>query len=260
MGSFIDMTGWVMKEHGIPESRLTVIKRVENRDKHIFWLCKCECGNELEIRGDQIRKGIAKSCGCYQKEIAAQNMIQVGRSNKNKISEKRINYVGQKIGKLTLIEPVKYEDKSHLYWKCKCQCGNYTIVSSDHLNSGHTKSCGCLHSGTEFELIKLFDKNNFNYSREYVFTDLLSNKNCPLRFDFAIFNKENQLVGLIECQGEQHYNPVDYFGGQEYFNNLIINDKKKKDYCAKHNIPLLCIRNKNLDINKILEYVKEILK
>jgi len=94
MGSFIDMTGWVMKEHGIPESRLTVIKRVENRDKHIFWLCKCECGNELEIRGDQIRKGIAKSCGCYQKEIAAQNMIQVGRSNKNKISEKRINYVG----------------------------------------------------------------------------------------------------------------------------------------------------------------------
>jgi hypothetical protein len=52
MGSFIDMTGWIMKEHGIPESRLTVIKRVENRDKHTFWLCKCECGNELEIRGD----------------------------------------------------------------------------------------------------------------------------------------------------------------------------------------------------------------
>lgn len=25
----IDMTGWVMKEHGVPESRLTVIEEVE---------------------------------------------------------------------------------------------------------------------------------------------------------------------------------------------------------------------------------------
>ena len=30
MGKFIDMTGWVMKEHGIPDSRLTVIKRTED--------------------------------------------------------------------------------------------------------------------------------------------------------------------------------------------------------------------------------------
>lgn len=27
MGNFIDMTGWVMKEHGVPDSRLTVINQ-----------------------------------------------------------------------------------------------------------------------------------------------------------------------------------------------------------------------------------------
>lgn len=34
--SKIDMTGWVMKDHGFPESRLTVIKQVASRTK-IFW-------------------------------------------------------------------------------------------------------------------------------------------------------------------------------------------------------------------------------
>lgn len=71
MGKFIDMTGWVMKEHGVPESRLTVIDRAPSKDKHVFWNCVCECGTKLTIRGDQLKRGVAKSCGCLQKEIAA---------------------------------------------------------------------------------------------------------------------------------------------------------------------------------------------
>ena len=31
MGKFIDMTGWRMWEHGVPESKLTVIKQAEDR-------------------------------------------------------------------------------------------------------------------------------------------------------------------------------------------------------------------------------------
>ena len=30
------------------------------------------------------------------------------------------------------------------FWACKCKCGEYTVVSSSHLQEGHTKSCGCL--------------------------------------------------------------------------------------------------------------------
>lgn len=43
-----------------------------------------------------------------------------------------------KYGKLTAIE---YLGKS--MWKCKCECGNEIIVYGGHLESGHTKSCGC---------------------------------------------------------------------------------------------------------------------
>lgn len=50
--------------------RLTVIRRVENAPGSPFprWLCKCECGNETIVRGDYLRHGITKSCGCYRKD------------------------------------------------------------------------------------------------------------------------------------------------------------------------------------------------
>ena len=38
------------------------------------YLCKCECGNEKVIRGDHLRGGVAKSCGCYNSEVASQRM------------------------------------------------------------------------------------------------------------------------------------------------------------------------------------------
>lgn len=32
-----------------------------------FWLCKCDCGNECEVRSNKLRSGNTKSCGCYRK-------------------------------------------------------------------------------------------------------------------------------------------------------------------------------------------------
>lgn len=29
-------------------------------------------------------------------------------------------------------------------WKCACDCGEYSIVTTRHLTTGNTKSCGCL--------------------------------------------------------------------------------------------------------------------
>lgn len=51
--------------------RLTVIEKAGST-KHgaIKWLCKCDCGNESIVIGDELRKGKTTSCGCYAKEIA----------------------------------------------------------------------------------------------------------------------------------------------------------------------------------------------
>lgn len=50
---------------------------------------------------------------------------------------------GQRFGRLTALQKVRREGKSHSYWLCQCDCGNQTIVEESHLKSGHTKSCGC---------------------------------------------------------------------------------------------------------------------
>ena len=60
----IDMTGWVMKEHGVPDSLLTIMYLVNKHGIGTVWHCKCECGNEIETTGNRIRLGGVKSCGC----------------------------------------------------------------------------------------------------------------------------------------------------------------------------------------------------
>ena len=51
---------------------------------------------------------------------------------------------GQKFGKLSVLGVDHVEGKV-TYWKCKCDCGNETVVAGGAIKSGHTKSCGCAH-------------------------------------------------------------------------------------------------------------------
>ncbi len=52
--------------------RLVVLERAAN-DKHqnAMWLCQCDCGNQIIVRGGTLRSGQQKSCGCYNKELQA---------------------------------------------------------------------------------------------------------------------------------------------------------------------------------------------
>lgn len=56
---------------------------------------------------------------------------------------------GKRFNRLTVIsqDPSRNE---HTYWKCRCDCGNETVVDAHCIKTGTTKSCGCLNS----ELIK----------------------------------------------------------------------------------------------------------
>lgn len=47
---------------------LTVIKYIGQRGRRrTFWLCKCDCGNIVEIDGDHLKSGHTKSCGCLSR-------------------------------------------------------------------------------------------------------------------------------------------------------------------------------------------------
>lgn len=65
-----DLTGMVF-------GRLTVLERAEDHVapsgyKTPMWRCKCECGNEVVVRGKSLRKGETKSCGCLQRELSSE--------------------------------------------------------------------------------------------------------------------------------------------------------------------------------------------
>ena len=50
--------------------RLTVLKEIPSPEKESRWLCQCECGNYVEIRGSALNGNRTKSCGCLAIETA----------------------------------------------------------------------------------------------------------------------------------------------------------------------------------------------
>lgn len=56
---------------------------------------------------------------------------------------KVVDLTGKIYGKLVVLE-LDHIERSIKYWKCKCECGNTTVVREGNLKSGTTKSCGCL--------------------------------------------------------------------------------------------------------------------
>ena len=62
--------------------RLLVTSESPNR-KHkgkVVWFCTCECGNIVEVEGSSLKSGNTKSCGCYNREAAAQRAFKHGQS------------------------------------------------------------------------------------------------------------------------------------------------------------------------------------
>ena len=59
MSKIIDLTG-------NKYNRLLVLEK--SKTKKGYWLCLCDCGTKKEIRGDHLREGSIKSCGCLNKE------------------------------------------------------------------------------------------------------------------------------------------------------------------------------------------------
>lgn len=226
----VDLTGWVMKEHGVPDSRLTVIKRAEdyvqsNGRKSLQYLCKCECGTECVVNAHYLKTGHTLSCGCYNKERTSETSLK--------------DLKGMRFNALTVIERAESRTsesgETKTYWKCKCDCGRETTIVAYSLISGKQLSCGCVNSTGEYNLIKYLNENNIEYEYQKRFSDLVGLGGKPLSYDFYL-PKYNV---LIECQGQQHYMPVGIFGGEKQFQNQREHDNLKRKYAMDNQYRLL---------------------
>ena len=102
-------------------------------------------------------------------------------------------------------------------------------------------------SRLELKVEMLLEEGGFDFTTEYIFPELVASSGRPLRFDFAVFNNLGELDSLIEYQGIQHYEPVEYFGGDDKFAIQKEYDEFKRGYCIKNNISLLIIPHWELD-------------
>lgn len=235
-------------------TKLVVLFPVNIKGKskhHYYWLCKCDCGNEVVCRVDCLQNKHIQSCGCMTIE---------GVYNKSRALAD--NMIGKRFGKLVVVEFVGYKTGSNGVgkgiYRCACDCGNNDFVTmGNSLNCGLTLSCGCLtRSIGEENIENILKENRIRFKPEYIFLDLKSDRDGYLRYDFAILDLNNYPIRLIEFDGEQHCRPVDIFGGEEKFKIQQENDILKNKYALFHNIPLVRIpyslRN-NLTIQDLLE-------
>ena len=118
---------------------LTVLRRTENKNGRTCWVCRCDCGNGKEVTAHDLKAGKVKTCG--------QHPHMNGR--------KHIDLSGRRFGRLTALQISEKRDyKGSVYWFCRCDCGEETLVTVDALTSGHCQSCGCLKSENQQNISK----------------------------------------------------------------------------------------------------------
>ena len=190
-----------------------VISRAENTsDRHAQWQCRCDCGRELKITGKALRAGI-NPCACRKDYF--------------------INELGNKYGRLTVIDEGPIEKYGAKTWLCKCDCGGTLFVKGANLRNGGTTSCGCLKSHGEEKIAEMLQDLGISFVRNYkvVYQDNI------YFFDFLVDNKY-----FIEFDGEQHFSYRET-GWNDYANfiNNRRRDNQKNNYCFLNKIPLIRI-------------------
>ena len=115
--------------------KLTAEKYVGLRN----WRCKCDCGNTILAKSNNLKAGRVKSCGCLR--------------------ERYSDMVGKTIGKLTLLE-YKGDGK----WRCSCShCGKKNIYLEEDVDMINDSNSSC-DSHPEYGLNKKHGFWNTNYS------------------------------------------------------------------------------------------------
>ena len=205
--------------------RWTVLKKDLSRPR--YYICKCDCGTIRSVFGGSLTTGRTLSCGCLKSELTKQKNLENAQS-----------HIGEKHGFLTITDC--YLKNGDYWYKCDCYCGNKVDVLGKNLFFGTTSSCGCLNSKANELMDKILTKYNIPFKREYKFDECKDK--LPLPFDFALFNRQGELIGLIENNGSLHYSTSGT--GWDTPERLLTQQKHdyiKRKFSEDNKIPFLVI-------------------
>lgn len=209
--------------------------------KYSVWNCHCDCGTDCVLVAADLLRGRSKSCGCLRKYGA-----------------NRIDLKGQRFGRLTVL----HEDVTEIChgvrfsrWICRCDCGNEVSVRTNSLRTGHIKSCGCMLSCGEQIVSEYLRELGICFIQQKTFPNLVGCDGGRLKFDFFL----PELNLLIECQGVQHYKPIDYFDGDDGFAKVQRHDEIKKQFAADNGYRFLALDVRSQDVNYIRKTLNDYL-
>lgn len=102
---------------------------------------------------------------------------------------------GSVFGKLTIIKFSHAKKKRphgwQYFWECQCECGNAATVDFWKLRLGHTKSCGCLHSGG-----RAIERHGHHNSPTYSTWEHMINRCRPQYFKAHLYHQQ----GVSVCE------------------------------------------------------------
>ena len=191
---------------------------------NITLICKI-CKTEFIVNSHNHLNSVDGGCKiCAIKKVSESKRLtqeEVIKRCKERENEKEYDY-----------SKIKYIDA---YTKIEIVCkkhGSFWMLPYNFY--GNYQDCPrCFESKAEKEIENFLISKNIAYKHQMSFPDLKDER--KLFYDFYL-EKQNL---LIECQGEQHYRPVEYFGGEEKFKLQKYHDKLKKEYSLKHNYNFL---------------------
>jgi very-short-patch-repair endonuclease len=126
--------------------------------------------------------------------------------------------------------------------------GKFLQRPKDHLNQ--IQGCPiCKESKGEKRITNILKHLNINFYKQYKFEECFNKR--PLIFDFYLPDKNI----CIEFDGEQHFSPVEKFGGVKSFKYIQLNDEIKNEFCIKNDITLIRINYKQ--INKVKQIIEK---
>lgn len=217
----IDLTGKTYQYYTV------LARNTEKKGKNVWWNCKCQCGKIFTATTTDINRGVIKSCGCMKSQLLSEAHLQ--------------DLTGQTFGELKVLRRNKEAQinghKSTTMYDCECSCGNIITVERGKLVWRGQSSCGCKQSIGELHIHQILTNNHIKYTSQYTNSELRTELNGYLRFDFAILNENNEVIRLIEFDGIQHINM------NNYFNDFALSerDERKNQYAKEKGIPLIRI-------------------
>lgn len=150
-----------------------------------------------------------------------------------------INEVGNRYGRLVVIERAPNDSAGRAYWKCKCDCGNLTIVRGTTLRSGATNSCGCLQkekakangndlSGKRFGRLAVIEQstNNTNHRGKFWKCECDCGNFIVTRGD-NLLSGSTKSCGCLQKEKAGQNNFVNEIGNR--YGKLIVTEQYKSD-------------------------------